>query len=206
MIWAADARRGSYTRRVATGCWPAIRRGGVLLGLIGLLWSQAGCSSSHRGLTDPCPPAAAGRLCINVITDHAGVTDVIGYLSASDSPLAGRTWRLALSIYPCDPGAGPPACAATATYPASSQTGTPPTSTYCRSTSGAQLTSPPGCHNTETEALATHDDFRGFLPTANGVPQPRTFTTRTWLCVSEQLRAGATWAEGPVTRACRPVG
>lgn len=141
-------------------------------------------------------------LCIKVIrgADPATVGDVIGYLSSSGTSLDGKTWRLVLNRYSCDPQAG---CGPAKVYPGPTRHGPPPASTSCRVTgTGTMVTAPPDCHDTLAQAMATHGDWAGFYRLADG--QARRFASGIWLCVSEQVRVGGSWpAPRPaVARAC----
>ena len=145
-----------------------------------------------------CPPRPTGALCIKLFESGHAVRDVIGYLSASDSPLAGKTWRLTLSGFACDPGSEPrPNCSPSATYPGPTRHGRPPIETSCRE-NGSTTTTPPGCHDTLAEELASFGDWPGF-----GVPKK--FATRTWLCVSEEIRVGSAWRQPERALATQPV-
>jgi hypothetical protein len=127
------------------------------------------------------------------------VQDVIGYLSASDSPLAGKTWRLALSRYACDPGsAARPRCAAAATYPGPTRHGPPPRQTSCRTQSGQTVTTPSGCHDTLAQEMASVGDWSGFAV-------PKRFASRTWICVAEELRTDGSWQQADRALTTTPV-
>jgi hypothetical protein len=150
-------------------------------------------------------------MCIKVLRVHHAVGDVIAYLAASESPLAGRTWRLTLRRYGCDPGSGPqPRCRPAATYPGPTRRGRPPVVTSCRTNGGATVvTAPIGCHDTLAQQMATRGDWTGFYRFGDG--RPHTFASRVWLCASEQVRVGGTWRQAgrrltptPV-RACAAV-
>lgn len=173
-----------------------------LVAAVSLVLTACSSTAVAPSANVPCAPTPNGAVCIKLFTSHAQVQDVIGYLSASNSPLAERTWRLVLGAYPCDPGASPrPACTISATYPGPTMHGTPPASTHCVGSNGATLTDPPGCHDTLAELLATHDDWTGFAP--HGLPT--TFTPRAWLCVSEQLQINATWVAADDAFATHPL-
>lgn len=134
---------------------------GLLLGLaaLGSAVAPAGCGSASGSAvpisapTVLCAPQPKGALCIKVLQDGHVVHDVIGYLAASDSPLAGKTWRLVLGRYACDPLA---------------------------------------------QELGSFGDWSGFV-------LPRRFTSRTWLCVAEQIRAGNSWRPPDRALATSPV-
>jgi hypothetical protein len=165
----------------------------------------AGCGSASGSAipaSDPmrlCAPQPHGAVCIKVFHDNGTVTDVIGYLSATDSPLAGTTWRLVLGRYSCDPGsAAKPSCTAAATYPGPTRHGRPPRQTSCRAQSGQTVTTPSGCHDTLAQALATFGDWSGFSV-------PKRLASSTWLCVAEQIRVGGEWREPDRTMATSPV-
>ena len=180
---------------------------GLLLGLaaLGSAVAPAGCGSASGSAvpisapTVLCAPQPKGALCIKVFQDGHVVHDVIGYLAASDSPLAGKTWRLVLGRYACDPGSAPrPSCAPAATYPGPTRNGRPPRQTSCRTQSGSTVTTPVGCHDTLAQELGSFGDWSGFV-------LPRRFTSRMWLCVAEQIRAGNSWRPPDRALATSPV-
>lgn len=200
---AASACRsgtGEAVRAARGGGWAAT----ALVVCVGL----ASCSSSSPAVVrapnrQPCAAKPHGALCIKVFADGSSVHDVAGYLSATDSPLAGQSWRLVLTSYPCDPGTAPvPRCALNATYPGPTRSGAPPLATSCRNTkTGAMTTTPPGCHDTLAEEIGTHGDWSGFMTTGQTV----TLAKRTWLCVSEQLRANGAWQQATGRSAPQPI-
>ena len=169
----------------------------------------SGCGSASGKLPVPaapqCAPQPTGALCIKVFQSGHTVRDVIGYLSASESPLAGRTWRLTLSRYACDPGSqARPSCRAAGKYPGPTRHGRPPLETSCRE-NGSTVTTPRGCHDTLAQETASFGDWPSFVV-------PKRFVTRAWLCVAEEIRAGGSWhpperalATSPV-RACAAFG
>jgi hypothetical protein len=127
------------------------------------------------------------------------VQDVIGYLSASDSPLADKTWRLVLGRYACDPGSSAqPGCSATAIYPGPTRHGPPPVQTYCRTQDGTTVTAGTGCHDTLAQEMASIGDWSGFVV-------PKRFATHTWLCVAEQIRTDGSWREPEGDLATDPI-
>jgi hypothetical protein len=140
----------------------------------------AGCGGSNA-VSLPCSPQPHGQLCIKLVRSNGKVTDVIGYLAASDLPLTGKTWRLVVS-------------AEGKSFDGPMRHGNPPRATSCRDSSGMTVTAPTGCHDTLASAYATLGDFPGLhLPPASG----------TRLCVAEQLRNGNSWrAKDPPTAAC----
>lgn len=153
----------------------------------------AGCSASstelHSSNSVPCAAAPTGAMCIKVIQEDGVVRDVLGYLSSSESPLRGHTWRLVLQGFPCDPGDGAqPTCAATASYPGPTRHGVPTRVGSCRQPdTGDVITDAPGCHDTLSQASAGLDDWKGFrVPASTGTPD--------WLCVSLQVRDAQRWA------------
>ena len=165
----------------------------------------AGCGSASGSavpVADPmklCAPQPHGAVCIKVFQNNHAVTDVIGYLSATDSPLVGKTWRLVLSRYSCDPGStAHPSCTAAATYPGPTRHGRPPRQTSCRTQSGETVTTPSGCHDTLAQELATFGDWSGFAV-------PKRFASRTWLCISQQIRTGGSWRAPGRALATTPV-
>jgi hypothetical protein len=146
-----------------------------------------------------CATKPHGALCIKVFRHGGTVQDVIAYLSAADSPLAGKTWRLALSRYACDPGsAAQPACAADATYPGPTRHGLPPQQTYCRTQSGQTVTTGAGCHDTLAQQMASIGDWSGFVV-------PKRFASHTWLCISQEIRTGGSWRQPDRALATTPV-
>ncbi len=110
--------------------------------------------------------------------------DVIAYLSASESPLAGKTWRLVLT-------------AGGRTYPGPSRHGTPPIQVYCKDANGQTITTADGCHDTLAEARAV--DFLGFNP-------PVSLQSAGDICIAEQIETNGTWhTAAPPARACSTV-
>jgi hypothetical protein len=185
------------------------RRRSIVIGAAVLAAAFSGCGSASSKVPvlagQKCPPRPAGALCIKLFESGHAVRDVIGYLSASESPLAGKTWRLTLSRYACDPGSGPrPNCRPRATYPGPTRHGRPPIQTSCRQ-NGSTTTTPLGCHDTLAEELASFGDWPGF-------DVPKKLATRTWLCVSEEIRVAGEWRqpEGALAtqpaRACKAAG
>lgn len=172
----------------------------VVAGAAGVL-ALAACGGS-RSLSLPCAPKPTGALCIKVFHDGRTVKDAVAYLSASESPLDHRTWRLVLNRYACDPGSRPrPSCRTAATYPGSARQGNPPVSVYCRKVSGTEamvITTPSGCHDTLAQALASFGDFAGFTA-------PKSFSSPGWLCVSEQLRVNGSWRQASGDLAPTPL-
>lgn len=150
----------------------------------------------------PCPAKPTGDLCIRLVAHHLQLEDAIGYLVSSGSTLTNATWRLVLTSYPCNPGYdAQPRCSATGAFPGPARHGLPPGATSCRVPStGAITTAPPGCHDTLAQAMATHGDWAGLDLLAQG--KPKTFAHPVWLCVSEQVLAGA-W-RSPVSDAPTP--
>lgn len=168
------------------------------------------CSSSSLpfspGLSTQCAAKPNGALCLKIIDVGKVVGDVIGYVGDSGTSLSGKTWRIALSRFGCDPGTGArPACTPSVTYPSKSRHGLIPRTTYCKDQNGATITAPPGCHDSLLELLGSDGDFAGFSLRPNGL----TFPAGTWLCISEQVLVAGRWQ--PVTttsplRACHQVG
>jgi hypothetical protein len=180
-------------RALATGA------GGLIAALLLVgCGSASGGAVPHPSPTLPCAAKPNGALCIKVFADGATVRDVIAYLSASNSQLAGKTWRLVLDRYACDPGAQPRAqCGPAGIYPGPTRHGVPPASSFCKTNSGETVTAPSGCHDTLAQELASFGDWQGFYLLGEG--KPKTFASRVWLCVSEQIRAGGSW-RGPAVR------
>ena len=118
--------------------------------------------------------------------DHLSVNDVIGYLSASESPLAGKTWRLVLT-------------AGGRTYPGVTRNGNPPIEISCREAEGHAITTGTGCHDTLASAYASTGDFPGFK-------LPQSLTSGTELCIAEQVESAGTWHTMTTpARACSTV-
>lgn len=171
---------------------------GALVGVLAL----SGCGGSGSAPL-PCSPQPSGALCIKVFHDGLTVSDVMTYLSASESPLAGRMWRLALGRFPCDPGTGSqPSCSPTSRYAGPTRHGNPPIAVYCRAGNGTStivITAPSGCHDTLAQEAASLGEFTGFAP-------PKSFTARSWLCVWEETRAGGSWRRAATpTRTCSEI-
>jgi hypothetical protein len=131
-----------------------------------------------------CAPQPKGALCLKVFTNNGKTTDVIAYLSASDSPLAGKTWRLVL-------GWG-----RAGKTPTRARHGNPPDATFCKDSHGNTITTETGCHDTLASFYASGGDFADFqVPTAS-VPVP--------LCVREEVQENGKWIAGPAKQACAP--
>ncbi len=146
----------------------------------------AGCGGSTVPLPPlslPCNPQPQGALCIKVYNDHLNVRDVIGYLSASESPLAGKTWRLVLTV-------------GGRSYPGLTQHGNPPLQVFCKDASGNTVTTGIGCHDTLADAYASIGAFPGFNP-------PKRLTSATDISIAEQVQTAGTWhTVAPPARAC----
>ena len=158
-------------------------RASGIVGAIVAAFLLAGCGGSggSNPLGLPCSPQPHGRLCIKLVSSNGKVSDVVGYVAATDLPLTGKTWRLALS----DGGES---------FHGPTRHGNPPRATSCRDANGNTVTTPIGCHDTLASAYATNGDFPGLhLPLASG----------TRLCISEQLRNGNSWrVQDPPTAVC----
>ena len=169
------------------------RCGPLVLAMIVLALS--GCSSSGTSalpttVDSKCAAKENGALCIQVIKNGAVVGDVFGYVSYSGSFLRGKTWRIVLSRYSCDPGTSSrPACRPSASYLGRIHRGQGMASTYCKTANGATITAPPGCHNVFWTEVATHGDWSGYFT----VDKPVRYPTRTWLCITEQVRNAGSW-------------
>jgi hypothetical protein len=183
----------------------------IALGLAALGGAAAlsGCGSASGSPPLPayagtlCPVQPNGELCIKVLdqglTKDVIVKDAIGYLAASDSPLAGMTWRLVLGRYVCDPGSAVrPRCSPSATYPGPTRRGRPPQQTSCRTESGKTVTAPTGCHNTLAQEFGSFGDW-------SGLTVPKRVASGTWFCVSEQIRVGSAWRQPRKALATYPV-
>ena len=170
----------------------------VVLSLAGLVGCSSSSSVSANGAEAslPCSAKPTGNLCIRVFSHHLEVDDVIGYIVSSQPTLAGRTWRLVLTSYSCDPGvARQPKCNASGEFPGPTRRGLPPVATSCRaSATGAVVTEPPGCHDTLGQAVGSLGDWAGFEPLATQ-DKPVKFNSPVWLCVSEQLLTGSGWQQ-----------
>jgi len=152
-------------------------------GVVALL-ALAGCGNSNP-LGLPCNPSPQGTICVKVYNDHLQVRDVIAYLSASDSPLGGKTWRLVLT-------------AGGRTYPGTSQRGAPPIQVFCK-VNGQTITTGNGCHDTLGEFRPSFGDFPGFNPRVS-------LKSAGDICVFEQIQTGGTWhTEATPSRACSSV-
>lgn len=153
----------------------------TILGAAVAVFLLAGCGGSSNALGLPCNPQPHGRLCIKLVQNNGKVSDVIGYLAASDLPLTGKTWRLVLA-------------AGGKSYDGPTRRGNPTRATSCRDSQGNTVTTPVGCHDTVASEYATLGEFSGLhLPLASGIR----------LCVSEQLRTGESWrVENPPAAAC----
>jgi hypothetical protein len=149
------------------------RRAMVVVGVVLALAGLAGCGGSSNPLGLPCNPQPHGALCIKVFRDGRKVTDAIGYLAASNSPLAGKTWRISLR-------------AAGRTYPGPTRHGNPPRATFCRDANGTTVSTPIGCHDTLASAYASMGDFAGF-------DLPKSLPSNAHLCVFEQIEYGSSW-------------
>ena len=151
----------------------AVASVGAVLAVVALV----GCGGSKKSLGLPCNPEPHGALCIKVFRDGRKVTDAIGYLAASNSPLAGKTWRLSLR-------------AAGRTYPGPTRHGNPPPATFCRDANGTTVSTPIGCHDTLASAYASMGDFAGFN-------LPKSLPSNARLCVYEQIEHGSSWRTVP---------
>ncbi len=186
------------------------RRLHVVLAMAVATLALTSCSSSSSPLsTAPSTQCAAkpnGALCLKIIDVGKVVGDVIGYLGDGGSSLSGKTWRLALERFSCDPGTQvQPACAPSATYPGMTQHGLMKPDTFCKDQHGATITAPPGCHDALMEAVGTDGAWSGFAVPTQGL----TFPASTWLCISEQVLVAGTWQSVNTTsplRACHQVG
>lgn len=161
-----------------------LRKAIALAGIVAVV-GLAGCGGS-RGLSLPCNPQPQGALCVKVFHDHLSVKDVIGYLSASESPLAGKTWRLVLT-------------SGGRTYPGQTRHGNPPIEVYCRDGNGQTVTTGDGCHDTLAAAYAAGGDFPGFN-------LPVSLKSASDICIAEQVQTSGTWhTEATPARACTTV-
>jgi hypothetical protein len=143
------------------------------------------CGSGRSGLPGDteCGHSSKGVVCVAVVTDASGVGDVIGYFSPATA-LAGRTWRLDLLRYGCDPGGT--ACRPAAQYPAAARRSPPPVDGSCIAVlydSGRRQ-----CTSRLAQAMATHGDWAK-LPTLPST----TFAAHGWLCVSAQVARPDGW-------------
>jgi hypothetical protein len=152
----------------------------ILVGAVSV-FLLAGCGRSSSAFSLPCNPQPHGQLCVKLVRANGKVSDVIGYLAASDSPLTRRTWRLVLS-------------AGGKSFDGPTRHGNPPRATSCRDSNGNTVTTPAGCHDTLASAYAALGEFPGLhLPLPSGIR----------LCLSEQLQSGNSWrVEDPPPAAC----
>jgi hypothetical protein len=74
-----------------------MRRAVGILGAVVAAFLLTGCGGGSNALSLPCNPQPHGQICIKLVRSNGKVSDVIGYLAASEFPLTGRTWRLVLS-------------------------------------------------------------------------------------------------------------
>ena len=148
------------------------------------VFALAGCGSSDSSdgsLPLPCAPQPDGALCIKVSHDGLKVQDAIGYLSASRSPLARKTWRLVLRV-------------GGRTYPGRTRHGNPPSAISCNP---GKLD--PECHDKLAADYASFGDFVGFDP-------PKELVSGTQVCVAEQRQDRGRWTtEAQPAPACSSV-
>jgi hypothetical protein len=144
----------------------------------------AGCGGSTlpHPTSLPCNPQPQGALCLKIFKDNGKVTDVVAYLSASDSPLTGKTWRLALTYGDM------------ASFPTRSHHGNPPAETFCKDGQGNTVTTGNGCHDILASEFASAGDFPGFRVPRASIPVP--------LCLHEQVQQNGKWTAGPAKPAC----
>jgi len=168
------------------------RLAGVLAGAVLAL---AGCGSDNSGLPRDahCGHSTNGVLCVVVYTGNSTVRDVIGYYSPATS-LRGRTWRLDLLGYDCDPATA--ACQPAVQYPARARQVPPPVDGHCIAViydGGHQR-----CTNRLAAAYGSHADWAG-LP---GLPSAA-LAGHAWLCVAAQLARSDGWHDAfPHSAAC----
>ena len=141
-----------------------------------------GGSSAITTLPDgnalPCPAQQQGALCVKIFRDGETLQDVIAYLTASGSPLEGKTWRLVASV-------------GGRSYPGPARRGDPPVDPECYPNSKK-----PDCTITLAEELASRGDF-------SPLQLPQQVPLNTQICVSEQLRSGSAWHDASQpTKAC----
>lgn len=158
--------------------------------LVGIVTAAAlmltGCASASRsGLADDtqCKHSPHGVVCVVVKTSNAGIADIIGYYSPAHS-LTGRTWRLDLVRYDCDPGNGS-TCRPAAHYPGPSRSAPPPVDGSCIAV--LYDTGSKRCTNRLAQAMASFGDWAGLDHL------PLRLTGTSWLCVTAQLRYGRAW-------------
>jgi len=156
-----------------------MKRGVLALAVI--VFALAGCGSSH-GISLACDPQPQGALCLKIFRDKGKVTDIVAYFSASESPLTGKTWRLAL------------AWGKSGISPGRTRHGNPPQETFCKDSHGNTVTTGSGCHDTLASEFASFGDFPGFRVPLASIPEP--------LCVQEQVQQNGKWIAGPAKPAC----
>lgn len=153
--------------------------------LTGAVLALTGCGADNSGLPHDahCGHSANGVLCMVVYAGNSKVRDVIGYYSPTTS-LTGRTWRLDLLGYDCDPAGA--ACRPVVQYPTRARHAPPPVDGRCIAVlydSGRQR-----CTNRLAAAYGSHADWAG-LP---GLPSAA-LAGHAWLCVSAQLAQRDRW-------------
>ena len=161
------------------------RRMSVLAGAALVLTSCASHGSSSPEVTH-CGHSANGVVCIVVVLNGSRVGDVIGYYSPAQS-LVGRSWRLELVRYGCDPAVSN-SCRPEAEYPAPARHRPPPRDETCAAVvydNGKRQ-----CTTRLAEALGSVGDWAGLpsLPSA-------TLARQSWLCVSAQLAQTSGWQD-----------
>jgi len=157
------------------------RVAGVLAGIVcGLV--LAGCGGSTPRVSLPCNPKPQGALCLKIFRDKGKVRDIVAYFSASESPLTGKTWRLALTY------------GESGISPGRTRHGNPPQATFCKDSQGHTVTTGTGCDDTLASEFASFGDFPGFRVPRASIPEP--------LCVQEQMQQNGKWTAGPAKPAC----
>lgn len=149
-----------------------------------------GCGSGNSGLPDDthCGHSANGVLCLKVLPGENSSTigDVIGYYSPTTS-LKGKTWRLSLVRYDCDPVAGA-TCRPMAQYPGPARHTPPPVQGTCVAV--LYDTGRRQCTTRLAAQYGSHADWAGLprLPST-------TLGSHAWLCMSAELAHGPRWQD-----------
>jgi hypothetical protein len=161
--------------------------GRLVAAVAGVTLMLAGCTSSNSGLSrdTSCGHSTHGALCVTVMADSSRVRDVIAYYTPVTS-LVGKTWRLSLLRYPCNPAASR-RCRPSAQYPARARSTPPPPGDTCL----AQLYDS-GRRRCAMRLAAAYGSFGDF----DGLRLPLiTHDMNGWLCVSAQVAQGRGWRD-----------
>ena len=147
----------------------------------------AGCGSSNSGPTRNvrCGQSTNGVLCVVVYAGQSRISDVIGYYSPA-TQLPGRTWRLNLLGYNCDPAS--PTCRPAAQYPARARHTPPLVNGTC--TAVFYEAGQAKCTSRLASAYASDGVFAG-LPTTRST----TLAAHGWICMSAQVAQRGGWRD-----------